>query len=107
MTRLMIVRPGKVLHWPPSISTGRDKLRGREGYVLDMDAPFEDEWTDGQLYKLEPADGDCEVDAITDQKAIIRLKSLEAKPKVPAISEKAEELGISASDETEEEDSGD
>lgn len=54
--KLLRVRPGFYLHWPPSLKNpngAEGSGRGGPGYVVDLDLPHEREWCAGQMHKLE------------------------------------------------------
>jgi len=51
----MQVRKGRSLHWPEGFYPEGESLRGLAGYVVDLDAPHEQEWCGGLLHVLEPA----------------------------------------------------
>lgn len=51
------VKEGHNLTWPSGWPLGdKGRIRGRAGYVVDISAPFETDWCDGQQHKLEPAE---------------------------------------------------
>lgn len=47
-----IVDRGRTLLWPRIDWPDDRRVRGKEGYVVDMNAPFERDWNKGQLRKL-------------------------------------------------------
>ena len=53
--KLKVVKKGSHFHWPEGLGPTKDRYRGGEGTVIDLDAPFESEWCKGQEYKLEDA----------------------------------------------------
>jgi len=52
--RLVRVRRNQHYHWPDGYGSGEFHYRGGEGYVIDLDAPFEEDWIVGQEFKVEP-----------------------------------------------------
>lgn len=68
------------------------RYRGREGYIVDLDAPMEREWCAGQMHKLVPAPQAKEADPITHPIAlrlikaeVVRLASLPSKAESEAL----------------------
>lgn len=94
---LFIVKPGKQLCWPPDLvprPEGRHseagwrnylirhpelRVRGEEGYVVDVDAPLESEWLAGQgsmlmnVAELPPRDRPKEASPIDFPPALTAL----------------------------------
>ncbi len=67
---LMQVLPDRALHWPEDLSGPAQRYRGGEGYVVDLDAPFEAEWCAGQLHKLTAAPAGAKPSEITLRAAL-------------------------------------
>jgi hypothetical protein len=85
--RLAKVKRNAHLHWPVGYGTNAAHYRGGEGYIVDLDGPFEDEWLEGQAFKLEPCE-EGEPSEITNGRAVAMLrehaKSLKSAPLTPA-----------------------
>lgn len=47
------VKDGSYLLWP---ETWEPRFRGDGGYRVDLSAPFESDWCDGQEHKLQPCE---------------------------------------------------
>lgn len=73
MPQFMRVRGnGCQLYFPETFRDGR--YRGREGYVVDLDAPCEREWCRDQMHKLEPAPDAKAADEIKHPVALKRIR---------------------------------
>jgi len=48
---MRVVKPFSLL-WPDGASADTDRYRGSHGYIVDLDAPCEDFFLDGQMHKL-------------------------------------------------------
>jgi hypothetical protein len=68
---------GCILLFPYTIPE-RDRFRGGQGYVVDLDAPCEAEWCKDQLHKLEPAPEATKANAIVSPLAL-RALAIEVK----------------------------
>lgn len=76
---LMQVLPDRALHWPEELSGPAQRYRGGEGYVVDLDAPFESAWCAGQIHKLAPAKADATPSEITLRAALGAIAEHERK----------------------------
>lgn len=76
--RLMKVREDRHLYYPNSFPRD-EQYRGGPGYVVDLDAPLEASWCEGQEYKLVPADAGSKPSAIKCNHALRLLKEHAAK----------------------------
>lgn len=85
--QLMQVRANRALHWPEDMCGSHDRVRGLDGYVVDLDAPMEKRWCDGQLHKLEPAPEGATAAPITFTVAVRALKEAAATPSKGAASD--------------------
>lgn len=99
MTDLRIVRPSKTLFWPDKYGwSEKDRVRGTPGYIVDLDAPLERDWCEGQLYKLAAAPAGSVPSEIKSPKAARDLREFEKAasghdPKA-ALKAKADDAGI-------------
>ena len=77
MTKLMQVKGnGCALLWPATFPED-DNYRGGTGFVIDADAPGEDEFCAGQMHKLEPAPKGAVADKVDHPIAIRRIREVE------------------------------
>lgn len=97
------VMPGMVLHWPDETAM-KGRIRGRAGYVVDLDGPEEAFFLEGQTYKLEPAPEATEPNKISDGDALAHLiratgRAEDAPPSVAKVAEKARAVDAPSLDE--------
>ena len=93
--KLMRVKKGYTLHYPMRFVQNENKehVRGREGYVVDLDGPFETTLCEGQHGKLEPVpeadmkDGSPKPGEITNPKVLHLMRQAEAEARKRAESE--------------------
>ena len=72
--RPMQVRRKCTLLWTKPLTPRTGPPRGREGYVVDLDAPFEEEWCKGQEFKLEPAPDATETGSLDESPAAMNKR---------------------------------